>query len=239
MAKFNKFIFLFLLGNFYLLNPIYSTTPDIKNNKNFYFNDNITLFTKKYINASLKNKLIAYYINEYTKNNELSKLLKRSKNVLKYVLVQLQQRNLPKELALLPIIESSYHQLAVSNKGATGIWQISNITGKRYGLIISNSIHYIDHRFDIIISTDAALSYLTFLHKTFNNDWLLAIAAYNAGEGRILRAIKKNVINGKNPNYWTLILPKETIHYVPRLLALVIIFNNPQKYGLDLLDLNW
>ena len=72
------------------------------------------------------------------------------------------------------------------------------------------------------------------MYERFDNDWLLALAAYNAGEGRISRAIKNNKYIGKNANYWTLPLPKQTKHYVPKLLALSIIFNNPKQFGLDL-----
>jgi membrane-bound lytic murein transglycosylase D len=189
------------------------------------------------INIDAKNqKLISYYIHAYSKDNQLSKLIKRSKYFLQHVITELKKRNLPKELALLPIIESAYQPSAMSNKGAYGIWQISYITGKRYGLIYTRQDlrSTKDSRSDLIASTNAALNYLEFLYERFDNDWLLALAAYNAGEGRISRAIKNNKYIGKNANYWTLPLPKQTKHYVPKLLALSIIFNNPKQFGLDL-----
>jgi membrane-bound lytic murein transglycosylase D len=174
-------------------------------------------------------KLITYYIRAYSKGNQLSKIIKKSKYLVQHILKELKKRNLPTELALLPIIESTYRPFAISNKGAYGIWQISYITGKRYGLIYANH----DFRTDLTASTDAALTYLEFLYKKFNNDWLLALAAYNAGEGRISGAIKKNKLLSKNANYWELGLPEQTKHYVPKLLALSIIFNNPECFGLE------
>lgn len=174
-------------------------------------------------------KLISYYIRFYLKGNQLPKLISRSKYFLQYILIELKKRNLPVELALLPIIESTYRPGAISNKGAYGIWQISYVTGKRYGLIYANQ----DSRTDLTASTNAALKYLEFLYKKFDKDWLLALAAYNAGEGRISKAIKNNKNLGKDANYWTLSLPEQTKHYVPKLLALSIIFNNPDHFGLE------
>ena len=188
-------------------------------------------------NIDSKNqKLISYYIHAYSKDNQLAKLINRSKYFLQHVIMELKKRNLPKELALLPIVESAYRPLAVSNKGAYGIWQISYITGKRYGLICTKEDlrSERDPRSDLKASTNAALTYLEFLYERFDNDWLLALAAYNAGEGRISRAIKSNKFIGKNTDYWTLCLPKQTKHYIPKLLALSIIFNNPKQFGLDL-----
>ena len=230
-------ISLLFLGIICTLNLTAFALQGINSHKNFHLKHELTLLQESQLNTYLEKQLVLYYIQLYTKDKELPRLLKRSKPLLKHVISELKKRNLPKELALLPIVESSYQPLAVSNKGATGIWQISYVAGKRYGLIENNSNKHIDYRSDIAASTKAALSYLEFLYKRFNNDWLLALAAYNAGEGRISRAIKKNIFIGKNTNYWSLTLPKETINYVPKLLALSIIFNNPQEYGFDSLDL--
>jgi len=175
------------------------------------------------------NKLISYYILFYLKDNQLTKIINKSKHFLQHILTELKKRNLPSELALLPIIESTYRPNAVSNKGASGIWQISYVTGKRYGIVYANK----DKRADLYASTQAALQYLEFLYKRFDKDWLLALAAYNAGEGRISQAIKRNQSIGKNTNYWELNLPSQTQHYVPKLLALSIIFNNPEQFGLE------
>lgn len=236
MKNINKLRFLLLfLGLGMTLNLTASGLYNIKTNSTYYPGSHSTIMICPKLNTYLEKEknLISFYIKQYIKNKELSRLLKRSQHLLKYVLLQLKSRNLPKELALLPIVESSYQPLAVSNKGATGIWQISYVTGKRYGLINKDKNNYIDYRYDITESTKAALTYLEFLYKNFNNDWLLALAAYNAGEGRISHAIKKNIFTEKDINYWSLTLPKETTHYLPKLLALAIIFNEPQKYGLD------
>lgn len=184
--------------------------------------------TPKTINTK-HNKLISYYILFYLKDNQLTKIINRSKHFLHYILTELKKKNLPSELALLPIIESTYRPQAISNKGASGIWQISYVTGKRYGVVDSSK----DDRADLYASTQVALKYLEFLYKRFDQDWLLALAAYNAGEGRISQAIKRNQSVGKSTNYWDLNLPSQTQHYVPKLLALSIIFNNPEQFGLE------
>ena len=191
---------------------------------------NLTISTKT-INISAQNKkLVSYYIRAYSRGNQLSKIIKRSEHFFKHIMMELEKRNLPKELALIPIVESSYKPLAISNRGAFGIWQISYSTGKRYGLIHPHQ----DARTDLKASTNAALSYLEFLYEKFDNDWLLALAAYNAGEGRISKAIKKNKFIGGGTDYWALNLPQQTKHYVPKLLALSIIFEDPEAFGLDL-----
>ncbi len=138
---------------------------------------------------------------------------------------------MPGELALLPIIESDYKLRARSPKGAVGLWQLKAQTGKLYGLKIS---YYLDERYDAYASTRAALNYLQFLHSYFNNDWLLAIAAYNAGEGRVQRAIHKNRLFNQPTDFWSLSLPKETQLFVPKLLALAHIFSRDQDFTFSL-----
>lgn len=197
-----------------------------------------SIIEKEHYQDYLEKKLVIYYINLYLKGNELAKLVKRSKPFFDHVIQELKKRKLPKELSLLPIVESEYRPLAVSKKGATGIWQISYIAGKRYGLIYSLNNNHYDDRSDLVASTNAALNYLEFLYKRFNNDWLLALAAYNAGEGRIAKAIKEHDNSNHLDHvvsYWSLdSLPKETQHYIPKLLALSIIFKNPKKFGLNI-----
>ncbi len=208
------------------LNPYLLTQTQLKQATTTPLNFNIDLKDQK---------LVSYYIHAYSKDNQLSKLINRSKYFLQHIIIELKKRNLPKELALLPVIESAYRPTALSNKGAYGIWQISYVTGKRYGLIYKkqDSRSNLDSRSDLKASTNAALTYLEFLYDKFDKDWLLALAAYNAGEGRISRAIKHNQFVGKNTDFWDLHLPKQTKHYVPKLLALFIIFNNPQQFGLE------
>jgi membrane-bound lytic murein transglycosylase D len=155
----------------------------------------------------------------------------RGSPYIHYVVEQLDERNMPMELALLPIIESSYNPLAYSPANAAGIWQFMPATGRAFNLRQTN---WYDGRRDIMASTDAAMSYLTRLHDMFNGDWLLALAAYNSGEGTVSRAIQRNQKLGLPVDYWNLPLPKETQDYVPKLLALSQVINSPEAYGIDL-----
>jgi membrane-bound lytic murein transglycosylase D len=150
---------------------------------------------------------------------------------LHFVLGELEKRNMPSELALLPIIESGYRPRALSPSKALGIWQIVPDTGQTFGL---ESSKWYDGRRDVIASTIAALNYLGRLNNDFNNDWLLALAAYNAGEGTIQNAIKKNEAKGMPTDYWSLDLPAETKKYVPKVLAIKQLLKEPERYGIDL-----
>jgi membrane-bound lytic murein transglycosylase D len=155
----------------------------------------------------------------------------RASPYIHYVIEQLDERNMPMELALLPIIESAYNPLAYSPANAAGIWQFMPATGRSFNLRQTN---WYDGRRDITASTNAAMSYLTRLHDMFNGDWLLALAAYNAGEGTVSRAIQRNQKLGLPIDYWNLPLPKETQDYVPKLLALSQVISSPEAYGIDL-----
>lgn len=155
----------------------------------------------------------------------------RSSLYLHYVVERLEERKMPSELALLPMIESGYNPAAVSNAGAAGLWQFMPATGRGYNL---EQTKLYDGRRDVTASTTAALDYLTYLHNMFNGDWLLALAAYNAGEGRVSRAIERNRKLGLSTDFWNLPLPKETRDYVPKLLALVDVIAAPQDYGVTL-----
>ncbi|MBA1275060.1 LysM peptidoglycan-binding domain-containing protein [Stutzerimonas azotifigens] len=148
-----------------------------------------------------------------------------------YIVERLEERDMPLELALLPVIESSYNPLAYSRAHAVGLWQFIPSTGLHYNLRQTN---WYDGRRDITASTNAALSYLTRLHGMFNGDWLLALAAYNAGEGTVSRAIERNQKLGLPTDYWNLALPQETRNYVPKLLALSQMVMSPQAYGIAL-----
>lgn len=167
------------------------------------------------------------YIKQYA--NSRSSLIKttvQAKSHLNYISEQVEKRKLPRELALLPMLESNYQQNAVSHAGAVGLWQFMPATGKQYGLKQTAGS---DERKDVKASTKAALTYLEYLHKKFNRDWALALAAYNAGEGTVERAIKKNKSAGKATNFWSLKLPKETQAYVPKFVALNHILNTKTK----------
>ena len=150
-----------------------------------------------------------------------------------WIITELKKRDMPVELALLPIIESAFDPKATSSAQATGLWQIVPTTGIYYGL---KQNQWYDGRNDIAASTTAALTMLSKLHDMFNGDWLLAIAAYNSGEGRVLNAIKANKAKGKPTDFWSLDLPQETSIYVPRMLALIDIIKHQKKYGIILPD---
>jgi membrane-bound lytic murein transglycosylase D len=155
----------------------------------------------------------------------------RSSPYIHFIVERLEQRNMPMELALLPMIESSYNPLAFSHANAVGLWQFIPSTGRHFNLRQTN---WYDGRRDVMASTDAAISYLTRLKEMFNGDWLLALAAYNAGEGRVSRAIERNRKLGLPTDYWNLSLPVETQNYVPKLLALSQVVMTPKAFGVNL-----
>ena len=138
---------------------------------------------------------------------------------------------MPLELALLPVIESAYNPMAYSHANAVGLWQFIPSTGRYFNLRQTRAY---DGRKDITASTLAAMNYLTRLHDMFNGDWLLALAAYNAGEGTVSRAIERNEKLGLPTDYWNLPLPQETKDYVPKLLALSQVVMAPEAYGINL-----
>lgn len=150
---------------------------------------------------------------------------------LHYIVERLEERNMPLELALLPAIESAYNPMAYSRAHAAGMWQFIPSTGRHFNL---RQTSFYDGRRDITASTNAALDYLSRLHDMFNGDWLLALAAYNAGEGTVSRAIERNERLGLPTDYWNLPLPQETRDYVPKLLALSQVVSTPEAYGVNL-----
>lgn len=159
----------------------------------------------------------------------LKRLQPRLQTYLPYIYTQTQLRGIPAEIALLPIVESALDTFAFSHGGAAGPWQFIRGTARQYDLDIND---WYDGRRDIIASTDAALRFLSDLHRRFD-DWYLALAGYNAGQGNVRRAQRKNPGAG----YFDLKLPRETQAYVPRLLALVAVIKDPQEYGLTLPEL--
>ncbi len=165
--------------------------------------------------------------------NIISSSAERGSPYIHFVVEQLDEKNMPLELALLPVIESSYNPLAYSRSSAAGIWQFIPSTGRHFNL---QQTSWYDGRRDIAASTNAAVSYLNRLHDMFNGDWLLALAAYNAGEGTVSRAIERNQKLGLPTDYWNLQLPKETGEYVPKLLAVSQIVLSPNAYGVALPD---
>lgn len=159
--------------------------------------------------------------------------LAQSEPYIYHIITEIKKRNLPGEIALIPMIESAYDPFAYSGAGAAGLWQLMPGTGTDLGL---KRDWWFDGRRSIRPSTDAALNYLTYLNKYFNGDWLLAFAAYDAGEGSISRIIK-NGPPSRSVTFWALPVPQETRAYIPRLLALAEIIANPQRYHVQLPDI--
>ncbi|MEW6446213.1 MAG: LysM peptidoglycan-binding domain-containing protein [Pseudomonadota bacterium] len=161
--------------------------------------------------------------------DQLERITRRAEPYLFFIVEQLRERGMPMELALLPIVESAYQPQATSRSQAAGLWQFIPSTGTHFGL---KQNWWYDGRRDVHASTNAALDYLQYLNRFFNGDWHLALAAYNAGEGTVSRAIERAAAKGQPTDYWSLDLPEETKAYVPRLLALARLFREPQAYGL-------
>lgn len=167
--------------------------------------------------------------------NYLARVQNRASRYLFYIIEHLHEQNVPYDIALLPIVESAYEPFAYSHGQASGLWQFIPGTGKRFRL---DQNWWYDGRRDVVQSTDAAIQYLSYLHDFFDGDWLLAIAAYNSGEGTVRNAVKKNLARGKPTDFWHLDLPEETSAYVPKMIALAELFRNPEKYGLELLPIS-
>ncbi|MER2490445.1 lytic transglycosylase [Catenovulum sediminis] len=161
----------------------------------------------------------------------LNRVAKRAEPFLYYIVEEIEKRELPMELALLPIVESAFDPFAYSHGRASGLWQFVPGTAERFGLAQN---WWYDGRRDVIAATKAALDYLEKLHQQFDGNWLHALAAYNSGEGRVARAIQKNYRAGENIDFWSLELPKETDAYVPKLLALADIVKRPHKFNIQL-----
>jgi len=160
----------------------------------------------------------------------LDRTFGRGSRYLHYIVTELERRNLPLELALLPVVESAFNPVAYSRSRASGLWQFIPSTGKHYGLTQN---WWIDERRDVLRATDAALTYLQYLNRYFNGDWYLAIAAYNGGEGTVSRAVQRNAAAGRPTDFFSLDLSRETREYVPKLLAISRIVADPGAYGLS------
>ena len=168
----------------------------------------------------------------YTKHQTyLDRTFSRAQPYLFHIVEEIEARGMPMELALLPVVESAYQPFAYSHGRAAGLWQFIPGTARRFGLKID---WWYDGRRDVKAATTAALDYLEFLHKRFDGDWLLALAAYNSGEGTVSKAIRKNKKRGKGTTFWDLQLPRETQGYVPKLLAISNIVANPEQHDVSL-----
>jgi membrane-bound lytic murein transglycosylase D len=160
----------------------------------------------------------------------LDRVWARAGLYMHFIVGQLDARHMPRELALLPVVESAFEPYAYSRARASGLWQFIPGTGSRFGL---KQNWWYDGRRDVVASTRGALDYLQALHDEFNGDWLLAIAAYNCGELNVERAVTRNEREGLPIDFWHLKLPAETRAYVPKLLAMRRIVNEPAAYGLE------
>ncbi len=163
----------------------------------------------------------------------VERMVERSRLFLYHITHEVEARGMPMEIVLLPMIESAYNPNALSRSSAAGIWQFIPSTGKHYGL---KQDWWMDERRDVLSATDSALNYLQKLYGDFN-DWHLALAAYNWGEGSVSRAQAKNRANKKPETYTALKMPDETRNYVPKLQAVKNIIRDPDKYGLTLIDI--
>jgi membrane-bound lytic murein transglycosylase D len=161
----------------------------------------------------------------------LKRVMDRAEPFLYMIAQEVEKRRMPSEIALLPVVESAFQPFAYSHGRAAGIWQFIPSTGRLYGL---KQNWWYDGRRDVVASTDAALDYLDKLDKQFNGDWLLALAAYNSGEGTVASAVARNRRKHIPTDFWYLSLPRETESYAPKLLAIAAIIKNPQKYGIHL-----
>ncbi len=184
------------------------------------------------------NKHVQAEIQSFTAGNEknfFANAYKRSGKYRPQIVAALEEAGLPTELSWLPLIESGYNVVALSPARALGLWQFIPSTGYKFGL--KRDLH-IDERMDSFKSTQAAIAYLKELHQMFG-DWTTVLAAYNCGEGRVMRTIRDQNVNYLD-DFWDLYgkLPAETARYVPRFLATLQIVKNPKKYGLDSIDLD-
>ncbi|MBX2835767.1 MAG: transglycosylase SLT domain-containing protein [Gammaproteobacteria bacterium] len=175
---------------------------------------------------------VQYYTDRYIEDALwVNKILERGTPFIAHLVNALESRFLPPELALLPAIESGYQPHVVSEDNAAGLWQIVPLTAEEIG--IQRSVWF-DGRSDLIISTTAALDYLSYLNAEFNGDWELTLAAYNAGPGRVRAAVKKNEKNSKPATFSELDLPAETRDYLPKLVALLKMIKDESQVHLDL-----
>ncbi len=163
--------------------------------------------------------------------NYLPVIAGRAEPYLYYIVGEVEKRGMPMEIALLPMVESAYNPFAISSQSAAGLWQIMPATGRYLGL---EQNWWYDGRRDLRESTATALDYLEALHKEFDNDWLLALAAYNSGKGRVKRAQRANSDKGLATDYWSLKLPRETQRYIPKLIALSAIITYPETFAVDI-----
>jgi membrane-bound lytic murein transglycosylase D len=184
------------------------------------------------LDHDVDNKRVRDQLNWYAKHPAyINRVVERGSRYLHHIVNETEKRGLPTEFALLPIVESAFDPFAYSHGRAAGLWQFIPSTGKYFGLTQS---WWHDERRDVIAATDAALTYLDRLSNRFGGDYTLALAAYNGGGGTVSNAMRRARKSNKPEDFWSLQLPKETRHYVPKLIALAKIFDDPEAYGIEL-----
>lgn len=184
------------------------------------------------LNLDIDNPRITAERNWLIRNPQyIERVTTRAQRYLYHIVERAEAKQVPLEMALLPIVESAFDPFAYSHGRASGPWQFIPSTGKAFGL---NQDYWYDGRRDILASTDAALEYLSRLAKRFNGDWELALAAYNSGGGTVSKAIRRNTQQQRPTDYWNLQLPRETRAYVPKLIAISQIVRDPERYGVTL-----
>ncbi|SFM67151.1 LysM peptidoglycan-binding domain-containing protein [Marinobacter pelagius] len=184
------------------------------------------------LDHDVDNERVRDQLNWYASHPKyIDRVVDRGSRYLHYILNETEKRGLPSEFALLPVVESAFDPFAYSHGRAAGIWQFIPSTGKYFGLTQS---WWHDDRRDIVAATDAALRYLERLTERFDGDYTLALAAYNSGGGTVSSAMRRNRNANRPTDFWSLQLPRETRHYVPKLIALAKIFDKPEEYGVKL-----
>ena len=193
-----------------------------------------TRIRRGYAMPDLDDPLVAKWEQWYlSRPDYVARMIDRSRRYLYYIVVEVEQRGMPLEIALLPMVESAFNPNATSVARASGIWQFMPATGKHYG---HKQNFWFDSRRDVVAATEGALNYLSKLHADFS-DWQLALAAYNWGEGNVARGIAKNQKAGQPAGYLNLKMPDETRNYLPKLQALKNIVRDPERYGVELGDI--
>ena len=188
----------------------------------------LSLYSLPKIEHERIDREVSWYLNH---PQALSTIQQRAEPYLHLILDEVEAKNIPGELALLPVVESAFQPNASSRVEASGLWQFMPGTGRMFGLQ-QNS--WYDGRRDVYASTKAATTYLKQLGETFDGDWLLALASYNWGKGNVKKSIERNEGHNLPTDYWSLRMPEETANYVPKLLAIAKIFANADDYKVDL-----
>ncbi|MBS7815287.1 lytic murein transglycosylase [Wohlfahrtiimonas chitiniclastica] len=195
-------------------NPAAKTVSHLKKEQHL-----IADFAKhRQLSDEVTHKEVQKYVKSFQKDPRIFNHLDEDRLVImRYIFEELKRRKMPAELAMIPLVESGYQPGASNNGRYVGLWQFGKVTAEHFGIDVHKNY---DGRFNPELSTKAALDYLQYLNKMFDGDWLLTIAAYNAGEGRVKRSIQANRQKGKKADYWHIDLPEVTRAYIPKVLAL-------------------